>query len=98
MKKVREINWDCRSKWSELKLNEYRYVSNQIKQEYQDLIKPNQMLDLESIEEFVEFERARLNETGPNNPKYFNHYSNSVGQVITEEDLNYKNKKGENNE
>lgn len=49
MKRVREINWDCRSKWSELKLNEYKYVSNQIKQEYQELIKHNQMLDLESI-------------------------------------------------
>lgn len=49
MKKVREINWECRSKWSDLKLSEYRYVSNQIKEEYQSLIKPNQMLDLESI-------------------------------------------------
>lgn len=49
MKKVREINWECRSKWSDLKLSEYRYVSNQIKQEYQELIKSNQMLDLESI-------------------------------------------------
>ena len=49
MIKIREINWECRSKWSDLKLSEYRYVSNQIKQEYQELIKPNQMLDLESI-------------------------------------------------
>lgn len=50
-----------------------------------------------TIEEFVEFERARLNETGPNNPKYFNHYSNSNGEVVTEEDLKLKTK-GENNE
>lgn len=49
MKKVREINWECRSKWSDLKLSEYRYVSNQIKQEYVKLIKNNEMLDLESI-------------------------------------------------
>ena len=49
MNKVREINWECRSKWSELKLSKYRYVSQQIKKEYESLIKHNQMLDLESI-------------------------------------------------
>lgn len=49
MRNVREINWECRSKWSELKLSEYKYVSKMIKQTYQHLVKSNQMLDLESI-------------------------------------------------
>lgn len=49
MKKVREINWDCRARWHELKLKEYKYVSKIIKETYQYLIKDNQMLDLESI-------------------------------------------------
>lgn len=49
MKRIKEINWECRSKWSELKLNEYKYVSKIIRQTYQHLISDNQMLDLESI-------------------------------------------------
>lgn len=49
MKRIEEISWECGSKWYETKLNEYKYVSNQIKKIYSHLIKPNQMLDLESI-------------------------------------------------
>lgn len=56
-------------------------------------IVPNRKSLKMTIEEFVEFERARLSETNPNNPKYFNHYANSSGEVITEEDLNYKSKR-----
>lgn len=46
---IKEINWEARSKWSETKLNEYRYVSKKIKEEFKDTLQHNQMLDLESI-------------------------------------------------
>lgn len=56
-------------------------------------IVPNRKSLNMTIEDFVEFERARLAETDPFNPKYFNHYANESGEVITEEDLNYKSKR-----
>lgn len=56
-------------------------------------IVPNRKSLNMTIEEFVEFERARLNETDAFNPKYFNHYANEFGEVVTEEDLKLKNKR-----
>lgn len=56
-------------------------------------IVPNRKSLNMTIEEFVEFERARLAETNALNPKYFNHYANLSGEVITQEDLNYKSKR-----
>lgn len=56
-------------------------------------IVPNRKSLNMTIEEFVEFERARLAETNALNPKYFNHYTNEFGEVVTEEDLKLKNKR-----
>lgn len=39
---------------------------------------PNRKILNMSILEFVEFERARLAETTPDNPKYKHHYSNDA--------------------
>ena len=39
---------------------------------------PNRKILNMSILEFVEFERARLSETTPDNPKYKHHYSNDA--------------------
>lgn len=55
-------------------------------------IVPNRSTLNMSIEEFVEFERARLAETGPHNPKYFNHYKNKDGQIVIE-DIKSKRRK-----
>lgn len=49
MKRIKEINWECRSKWSDLLKYEYRIISEWVKLKYFDLIERDEMLDLESI-------------------------------------------------
>ena len=49
MKKVREINWECRSKWSDVLNKEYKVISEWVKNKYYDLIDKNEMIDLESL-------------------------------------------------
>lgn len=50
MKKIKEINFEARSKWNESILNDYKWVADQIKIRYQNILKDNEMLDLESLE------------------------------------------------
>lgn len=42
---------------------------------------PNRKALKMSILEFAEFERARLNETNQDNPKYYNHYHNDKAKT-----------------
>lgn len=49
MKRIKEINWECRSKWSEELKFEYKTISNWVISKYFNKLKDNEMLDLESI-------------------------------------------------
>lgn len=49
MKRIKEINWEARGAWPEKLLDKYKWVSDQIRYEYEPLLKKNQMLDLESL-------------------------------------------------
>lgn len=49
MKRIREINWECRSKWPKLLNYEHSIIAEWIKSKYYDLITDYEMLDLQSI-------------------------------------------------